>query len=507
MSTVLERMMRLFAGYAKHHGRFAIKPEHGQTKTKGQAWTSTGPATAEVWEQHLTARGAGLGVIPLREDDTCLFAAIDVDKYNLDLKAVETSIGDLPLVVCRSKSGGAHLYLFLAEPVPAREVIQVLTRLAAALGFGGSEIFPKQSVRASDRDIGNWINLPYYDFEKTVRYGYAGGRSLEIEEFLDEAERKRVTYDELLRLEAPAVREVDDDLFKDGPPCLQRIAALGGLVPGTQNDGLMAVTTYLKRRWPDHWRDKLQAYNNALCDPPHELTRLLGLQKNHEKKDYEYRCNLPPLKAYCDRRTCLQREFGVGGGRSGPGEIEITSMTKYEGEPTLWGIELGPEVRVMVDTDTLYSQARFNKLCMDTVSRCPGTMPPGRWFKYLDDKLKEADVVPSPEDASPEGQFWLLFDAFATGRVQARRQDELLLDKPFREGGFVLFKSSALFKYLDEHRYRIPTHHQVWQWMRERGAEKKGINIKGKYINVWRIADPGGPTVAEAPPARDEEVF
>ena len=42
--------------------------------------------------------------------------------YPLDFKKIISKIRklDLPLVMCRSKSGGAHIFLFLKEPTQAK---------------------------------------------------------------------------------------------------------------------------------------------------------------------------------------------------------------------------------------------------------------------------------------------------------------------------------------------------------------------------------------------------
>jgi hypothetical protein len=104
---------------------------------------------------------------------------------------------EMPLSVCRSRSGGAHLYLFMNEPRPAAEVIAALKHWAEVLGYPGAEIFPKQD-RAGYRDesgkayLGNFINLPYFAGERTVRYAFGPIKgeherigAIELEEFLD----------------------------------------------------------------------------------------------------------------------------------------------------------------------------------------------------------------------------------------------------------------------------------------------------------------------------------
>ena len=70
----------------------------------------------------------------------------------------------LPLIVCRSKSGGAHVFLFTKENIPASLMQSKLKQMSIILGYEGSEIFPKQTEILVDRgDTGNFLNLPYYN--------------------------------------------------------------------------------------------------------------------------------------------------------------------------------------------------------------------------------------------------------------------------------------------------------------------------------------------------------
>ncbi len=50
----------------------------------------------------------------------------------------------IPLTVFRSKSGGAHLFLFTKEPVPAVMMRDKLKTYASAIGHARAGIFPKQ---------------------------------------------------------------------------------------------------------------------------------------------------------------------------------------------------------------------------------------------------------------------------------------------------------------------------------------------------------------------------
>src|ERR1039458_9974420 len=77
------RFHALFAGCERAHGTYgAISLDKGRSdgKVKGQAATRREPLTDALWAQHL-AGTYGVGVIPIRDDSTCTWGAIDVDVY------------------------------------------------------------------------------------------------------------------------------------------------------------------------------------------------------------------------------------------------------------------------------------------------------------------------------------------------------------------------------------------------------------------------------------------
>ena len=154
------------------------------------------PLTADLVQKHLDGE-LGVGSIPIDETNKCRFGALDIDDYNLDLPVLLAKVRrfKLPLVLCRSKSGGAHLFLFLSEKVAASEVRDRLAEFASVLGWGNCEIFPKQEELLAERgDVGNFINLPYQNAKYTTRYALQkNGNSLDLEKFLDLAEKSKVT--------------------------------------------------------------------------------------------------------------------------------------------------------------------------------------------------------------------------------------------------------------------------------------------------------------------------
>ena len=149
----LEKLYKIFYGSSRAHGSFLPDNVKNGQKTQGKAKTiKTVGASITHWEQHITGK-QGLGIIPIDEDNEVKWGAIDVDQYSLDLNKLVKKIEqyELPLVVCRSKSGGAHIYCFVSEKIPAGKMQDKLREVAAGLGYGGVEIFPKQREILVDR--------------------------------------------------------------------------------------------------------------------------------------------------------------------------------------------------------------------------------------------------------------------------------------------------------------------------------------------------------------------
>lgn len=136
----------------------------------------------------------------LKEDNTVSFGVIDIDDYNLDTIAFSKKVYalKLPFSPCLSKSGGIHAYVFFDKDYPAAKVRQALLCIAEALGYKGTEVFPKMVKHTSEKSVGGLINLPYHNAENTTRYCLLNGKKLSFEEFLDHVENNKISLDDLL---------------------------------------------------------------------------------------------------------------------------------------------------------------------------------------------------------------------------------------------------------------------------------------------------------------------
>ena len=120
---------------------------------------------------------------------------------------------NLPLVVCRSKSGGAHVFLFTTDQVSAERMRDKLTEIKTLLGYGGLEVFPKQIQLKSQDDTGNFLNLPYFNGDNTTRYAFKeDGTAANLEEFYE-------IYNNVKQLDIGFIKvQRPQSEFSDGPP-------------------------------------------------------------------------------------------------------------------------------------------------------------------------------------------------------------------------------------------------------------------------------------------------
>ena len=300
----------LYAGLPRAHGRYTLgKMNQAKGKQEGRAETVLEPTTQKKWQDHLDGK-QGLGIIPIRDDATVRWGAIDIDVYPLDINVLFAKVIrlDLPVVVLRTKSGGAHVTCFASEDVSASLMRSRMMEMAVALGYPGVEIYPKQVSLASERDVGNWLNMPYFDSTKTLRYAVYKGRSLTAEEFVRYAKHVQVTEEQLENL----VIDTGPD-FADGPPCLQ-IMSIEGLQPGRRNEAMFAFGVYCRQKYGDDWIAEFERLNATLCDPPLPSGEIQALIKSLSRKDYFYPCKKPPCANFCNKEVCKTREFGVGQG-------------------------------------------------------------------------------------------------------------------------------------------------------------------------------------------------
>lgn len=484
--SVAARMMALFEGYHGAHGRHGkMSPnanKGGKQEIKKSATTVREPVTIELWEQHLSGEQP-LGIIPIREDGMCLWGCIDVDQYDLDLGHIRRELDkrSLPLVLCRTKSGGAHVFLFLLEPTPAEMVIDKLRQVAASMGWGGSEIFPKQKQILSDRgDLGNWLNMPYLDAKQTVRYGVkASGGAMTIGEFLESAEENKTSLDSLAEMKA-----APDESLSDGPPCLQHLSTVG-FPEGTRNNGLFGLGIFCKRKFANKWQEMLEKYNREFMDPPLPSDEVQRVIQSLEKKEYQYKCKDQPCVDYCNAALCKTRKFGVGGAGKYP---TISGLSKLDaGEDSLWFMDIEDE-RVELTTDQLQNYREFQRVCINQLTIFFLPMKSETWASMVGEAMESATIIEPAPEMTAIGHFKELLEEFVMNRYRGNSVNDLYLGKTFfaEEEGRHYFRLQDLMAHLDRAGFRQWGRNKIGRRLEEMGG-RHFFNDKGKGVNTYWV--------------------
>lgn len=499
---IAAKVMRLFEGYKGAYGTHGATERSiskgGKLEIRKTAKTVREEVTTELWALHLSGT-APLGIIPIREDNCCLWCCIDVDDYTINHAAVVQKLEamNLPLVVCKTKSGGAHVFMFLAEPVPADQLRAKMREVAAALGWGNCEIFPKQNEVLLERgDLGCWLNMPYLGGDKTERYAVKKtGVGMSLEEFLSYVEKRKVKRSELANIKLP---QLESEGLEDGPPCLQHLAAVG-FPDGSRNNGLFGLAVFAKKKFGNRWKEILERYNRDFMIPPLDSSEVQEVIKSAEKTDYGYMCSDQPCVAYCNSMLCRTRKYGIGGA----GDIPLISgISKLDTDDPLWFVDV-ENTRLELTTPQLQNYREFHRVCMERLTVCYSMIKMDTWMKMLSVAMENAHIINAPPELSAMGQFTELLEDFCISKHRGERPEDLFLGKPWyddKENRYY-FRLRDLMKHLDVNNFRTWGRNKVGQRIQELNGGKHFFNVQGSGVNVyWVPGDFQGVPEIELPP-------
>lgn len=494
MKETIKKFRDLFDGYEFAYGQHGNFQSSESGKLNGKAQTISAELKDDVIKKHLDGSGNSLGVVPLKTNNKLKFGAIDIDiKHPTNplkhtIQEIEDKINklNLPLVVCQSKSNGIHLYCFTKEEVDAKILVDKLKEWASLIGYGNCEIFPKQTSRIDQKDIGNWINLPYFDYENTNRYAINKGKKLSIEEFFEFSEIMKIPTAELSEFKV----EILDETFSDAPPCIQILSSLG-VDEGSRNNGLYDFAVYFRNKYPDSYEDKIMEANYKYFKPALSKKEVEGIIRGMRKKDFFFRCNEYPIVQYCNKTECRKRKFGIGSCSVGS-ELNLDNLTKYissDGSVRWYASYQGN--RVQLTTPELINQRVLILKMLDATNTIFAPIKQPEWMQKIELLLKNCEIYHDPMEASPKGQFRELLDNFLTSTVYGKKKTDLskyniYFDEKHNE---MYFQSITLFQYLKNKRFYF-AENEIWHWLKEFDGRAEQISISGKKIRVWIVPAP-----------------
>lgn len=475
MTEILERFKALFTGSTLAHGTY--------DKTTRNMATILSPASEEDYRKHLIG-DLGLGLVPVTEQGLCYFGAIDIDIDTIDHKDLYARVKSrhFPLSVCRSKSGGAHLYVFFREPQQSTFVQTLLKKWAGTLGFPSkTEIFPKQT-KSTTTNVGNWINLPYFSGDDTTRYAMGDHGSLSVEEFITSVcyFTGKEKLDETLSSELIQIEQM--------PPCLKTLTE-EGLPSGTRNVGLFSFGVFYRKSSPNGWEDKLRYHNQNFLSPPLGSREVEALIKSLGSRQYQYKCDEEPICSHCDRKTCLTLPFGVGNkpweSESNFDEITVGNLRKIITDPPTYILEVNSK-DLHLTSDDFRSFERFRKRIFEIHDMVIRPIKQAQWEQKIKGLLTTKVDIEAPDDASIYGSISGKIDDFLALSERGRTREDLLRGLPIIESENILFQVDFLQRYLVSQKVTI-SNPDLYALLHRRKCAHTLIKIKGKVTRAWEI--------------------
>ncbi len=493
MQDEARRLLGLFEGSAEAHGTYRSDGTStavaGKVEIKSSARTVREPTTEDTWLAHLSGT-TPLGIIPLRADDTIVWACGDVDQYDVIHSEIATKIKELklPLIVTKSKSGGAHVFLFLSRPASPAAVQIWMRHQMARLGHGSCEVFPKQTRILRERgDLGNWIVMPYFgQSQEAIR---PSGGAYTLAEFVREAERQRTDPDTLTITpprHANGSGAHPDAPIGDGPPCLQHLV-VAGFPEGTRNKGLFALGVYAKKRWPEDWERHLEELNQQSMRPPLPADEVATVVRSLKRRDYLYTCRDIPLVNHCNAPLCQTRLYGIGS--DGGGAIPtISGLTVLETDPPIWFVDIGEE-RLELSTEQLLNYRMFQKVCAEQLYQIWRTIKQDTWLSMVGRAMDTVSRIEVSEDASVGGHFREILEEFCTNRTRGDKPEDMLSRRAYyceKEGRYY-FRLQDLERQVDHTKMGL-SRAEITSRIKALGGDKHFFNVKGRGLNTWWIS-------------------
>jgi hypothetical protein len=482
-----EKFKNIFEGLDRAYGQYKSGDPKINGKLGGQAFIRKERVQDSLWRDHLEGKEPALGIIPITDDSTCKWGCIDVDTYPLDHKKIIKNIQklNLPLIICRSKSGGAHLFLFTKEGIKASLMRHTLMEWAGELGYANCEIFPKQDeIRADRGDTGNFLNLPYHNSDNTNRYAFnADGSAATLDEFISLHVEKSISKDNLLSFKIK--KENKDSEFSDGPPCLETLVEKG-IEEGGRDNVLYQFAVYAKKKYPEGWQDKIPAFNQK------HIKNSLGHQqvdktiKQHEKQDYQYKCKDQPMCQYCVSDKCSQRPFGIGG----EGDSKISDLTKIQSEgESIYFLNVDGK-RITLTTQELHNETKFHESCIEQANKWPTPKGKKNWRLHVIELLATCTTQYVDPSMTKRGRFKAHLEDFILEQGDADEIGDVKMNKAYTDEkeGRTYFRLNSLEGFLRRRNFHNFSKTQMIEVINQdfKGGDTQK-RVDNKQVYVWWI--------------------
>jgi hypothetical protein len=309
---MIKDLLKLFEGDPTQYLVTSLTGEVTERgKREADCVTLHEPVTEDIWENHIN----GIKRIGIRPEkgDQAKWGCIDIDPRNYSNYSSKKYIdlikeANLPLVVTKSKSGGLHLFLFLKNWTPVKDILEVLNKWNNKY-FDSDEVFPMNKA----------MNMPYFKADATTEHGYDdNGTPILLGKFIEIAKSKIKDIEDLKEFK---LKEYEPEFeYNKFPPCIQNL--IREKWSGNHRNDILFNAGILALKQHEHKLSKEELFNilkernkqfftNPL--PENEIQTSL-LKSLSSAKEYSFKC--PPkygvLSPICNKEVCKNRPLGIG---------------------------------------------------------------------------------------------------------------------------------------------------------------------------------------------------
>jgi hypothetical protein len=527
---MIDKFINIFEGLSSAYGQFRKDNNRLAVKVEGKSFIVKEPVTKELWQNHLNGTGPNLGIFPLTREGTCKWGAIDIDVNNFDYEDLLNRIRKkkLPLIMFRSKSGRAHVYMFMKDFTPAQEVQLVMKKFAAKLGLANmlDRVYPMQTSLGKN-DFGSWLNMPYYNQEETSTCAYKDNfDGATIEEFFEMYDKyvqtdlsQHLVEEVKQNIKKPKEKTLEDFLL----PCTKNCLKLNNnkIPDENRNDYLLHMYTWSMRavekgvkKIPEYSKmdaeTLLKYFNQEYMARPVEEKEIQNTVFKSKDKEYKYLCKKPTITKYCDSSACTRHVCGIT-----PLDAEklvkatqaLGKITKYLSEPPIFfeSVDVKNEngsgykrIRIeMQGEDIINKQKWLNKLanqgCFPHISLHEQKSSDFLVMQYerLENCLNEA----ADEEASEDFEFKSIIYSFVNKMTVSYNKEDLLKNACYvnKDTHELDFKLPNLMEYLKSNHIKIPANQLTLKLKKIMGAKKVNGTVydevldKQKSYPTWRF--------------------
>jgi hypothetical protein len=291
-----------------------------------------------------------------------------------------------------------------------------LTEIKTLLGYGGSEVFPKQIQLKSADDTGNFLNLPYFNGEDSTRYAFNDdGSAATLEEFYSIYEKLKQKNITAIKIERPKSD------YDDAPPCIE-LMALNKIPEGGRNNSMFHFGVYAKQKWPAEWKSKMTMFNIEASTTPLSESEVDIIKRQHEKKEWGYKCNDVPMCNLCDKKLCRTRKYGIGEEIVFP---LLSDLQKVKLEKPYYYLNVDGERLHLENVKFLKQQSLFQEACMEQLDFKPPTVKPKDWDMIINPLMKNHEPVEAPEGVTTQDQLQNHLEEYCLNRQVSTDKNDL----------------------------------------------------------------------------------